>query len=166
MLGVHNAEKKQANGDFHKGERDERLDPVGPADHLEQSSLRRFQVILMSSQAVDNLRGNQPRADQRRDLIKVGMLMTLRQVRGSLSSRRVRSYHGGDCNIIICSQVVCYSRTYPYAQYRGDECTGDKSPADCQNSPSLIHITIGRGKKRLLLHDRRRNSSKKSMDDL
>lgn len=63
MLGVHNAEEKQANRDFHECESDESLDPVGPADHLEQSSLCRRQVVLMSSQSVQNLRGNESRAD-------------------------------------------------------------------------------------------------------
>ena len=63
MLGVHNAEKKQANGYLHECERNECLDPVGPADHMEQSSLRGIQVVLMSSQSVDNFRSNQSRAD-------------------------------------------------------------------------------------------------------
>ena len=63
MLGVHNAEEKQANRNFHERESDESLDPVGPADHLEYSSLCRIQVVLMSSQSVQNFRGNKPRAD-------------------------------------------------------------------------------------------------------
>ena len=49
MLGVHNAEEEQTNRDFHECESDKRLDPVGPADNLEKSSLCRSQVVLMSS---------------------------------------------------------------------------------------------------------------------
>ena len=49
MLGIHNAEEEQTDRDFHECESDKRLDPVGPADNLEKSSLCRSQVELMSS---------------------------------------------------------------------------------------------------------------------
>lgn len=64
----------------------------------------------------------------------------------------VGSYHGGNCYIIVSSQIASYSCPYPHAQHGRDERTRDKSPADCQDSPSLINIAIGRGSKGLLLH--------------
>ncbi len=84
MPGVYYAEEEQADGDFHECESNEGLDPIGPAQDLEQSSLCSSQVVLMSSQSVENFRRNQSSANQRRYLVEVDGSMVVYQERGFL----------------------------------------------------------------------------------
>ena len=71
LPGVAYAEKKQADRDLHECESDERLYPIGPADNLEEPSLRRSQIVLVPSQSRENFRRDQSSAEQRRQLIEV-----------------------------------------------------------------------------------------------
>ncbi len=82
MLGVYYAEKEQADRNFHECESNEGLDPIGPAQDLEQSSLCRSQVVLMSPKSVENFRRNQSSANHRRYLDKVDGSMIVCRERG------------------------------------------------------------------------------------
>ena len=68
VSGIHDTEEKEADGYLHQGERDEGLDPIGPAQNLEESTLRGGQVVLVSSQPVEDFSRDQSRADQRCNL--------------------------------------------------------------------------------------------------
>ena len=106
LPGVAYTEKEQANRDLHEREGDERLYPIGPADNLEQPSLRSSQVVLVPSQSHENFRRDQASANDRRQLIKVTRSVPVRKGYGSLVAMEAGPYHGGDCDIIVSLQIV------------------------------------------------------------
>ena len=89
MLGVYDPEEKQTDGDLHKRQSDECLDPVGPADDYEESSLRRRQVVLVSSQAIDNLGRDHSGAEHGRHLVRDPLMNVHREEGFSRPRERV-----------------------------------------------------------------------------
>ena len=88
LPGVAYAEKKQADRDLHECESDECLYPIGPANNLEQPSLRSSQVVLVSSESREDFRRDQSSANQRRQLIKVTRSVPMRKDEGLLLQRK------------------------------------------------------------------------------
>ena len=106
LPGIAYAEKEQANRDLHEREGDERLYPIGPADNLEQPSLRSSQVVFVPPQSHENFRRDQASANDRRQLSKVTRSVPVRNGCGPLVAMEAVPYHGCDCDIIISLQIV------------------------------------------------------------
>ena len=61
---VHDAQQEEADGDLGQRQRDERLDPIRPADGQEIPLLREGEVELVAAQSADgDLAGDQGGAD-------------------------------------------------------------------------------------------------------
>ena len=106
LLGIHDTEKEEADGDLHERESDEGLYPIGPAENLEEASLRRSQEVFVPSQSCKDFRRDQPSAEHRGQLIKVIGSVLVRKENGLLIAIRGVPYHGSDCNVIISSHIV------------------------------------------------------------
>ena len=83
LSGIHDAEKKEADGYFHEGESDKGLYPIGPAQDLKHPFLCSRQVKLVSSKSGQDLCCDESSADQGGHLVQID-----RSVRVCLLSTR------------------------------------------------------------------------------